>query len=98
VLTYSLVSSTYLQTLGWTLKLNLRDKSPNSKISKFFFDGGQPEEDLYYYYKLLPLHLRKKSWEDREKADAGEQADEVQYKVALPGRISLDQLPTNYYE
>ena len=52
------------------MKLNLRDESPDSKVSEFFFFGfffnrGQAEEDIHYYSKFLQLHLRKKSWEDR---------------------------------
>ena len=40
-----------LYIIGWTLKLNLRDESPDSKVSELFFgflfDRGQAE-DLYY--------------------------------------------------
>ena len=49
----------YLHFYGWTLKLNLRDESPDSRVNEFFllllffFDRGQAEEDLYYYSKFL---------------------------------------------
>ena len=54
--TYRLTYSAF--AVGWTLKLNLRDESLDSKVSEFFFsfffDRGQ---DLYYYSKFLQLHL-----------------------------------------
>jgi hypothetical protein len=51
------------------------------------------EEDIYYYSKFLQLHLRKnhgKTGPGREKADAARLMSQVQYKMALPGRMSLD--------
>ena len=79
------------------MKLNLRDESPDSKVSEFFFRASGGGSLISMIIKFLQLRRRKNQGPGWEKTltDAGEQAADEIYTVQ-GDRMSQRRPPTNY--